>query len=300
MVLENITVWHYDAFSEQAGKGNPAGVVPDADHISESDMLRIAHTVGFNETVFICQSSVADFRFRFFTPGHEMTLCGHGTIAGIYHLSKMSEPKEKSVVRIETKAGIIEVRVHMRDGKSWIVMEQARPEFESYNDDVESLAASIGIQVSDIDSELPIVYGSTGTWTLLVPIKGLEPFSRMKPKNHMFPQILTQNPRSSVHPFCMSALSSRCDIHARHFSSPFSGTVEDPVTGTASGVIAAYLATYVDRDRSEYSFMVEQGQEVGRDGVVGVRVSRTEQGLHVSISGTAVFVGRRELFDIRR
>lgn len=299
MAPDNITVWHYDAFSEHVGKGNPAGVVPNADAMSEADMLRAAYTLGFNETAFICQSALADFRFRFFTPGHEMNLCGHGTVAGVFHLNNVA-PMERSIVRIETKVGVIEVQVSKCNGKSSIVMEQARPEFVPYDGDVERLAASIGIRGADIDNELPIMYGSTGTWTLLVPIKGLEPFSRMKPQNQSFPHVLTQNSHSSVHPFCLSALSPRRDIHARHFSSPFSGTVEDPVTGTASGVIGAYFATYVDQDRSEYSFIVEQGQELGRDGEVGVRVLRAEQGLHVSISGTAVFVEKRELFNIRR
>lgn len=295
MSSTNITVWHYDAFSVEAGKGNPAGVVSNTDSISEADMQRIAQAVGFNETVFIGQSEIADYRFRYFTPGHEINLCGHGTVAGVYHLSCNAALDEKSHVSIETKAGIIGAKIQKNNGVYIIKMEQAAPEFLLFEGDIEKLAASMGIRYTDIDNELPVMYGSTGTWTLLVPIKGLEPFSRMKPQNQLFPQILKQNPHCSVHPFCLSALAPDRNIHSRHFSSPYSGTIEDPVTGTASGVIGAYIATYVDKACSEYSFVMEQGQELGRGGEVIVQVSSTKQGLQVSISGTAVFAEKREL-----
>lgn len=38
--MSNITVYHYDAFSTVPGQGNPAGVVFDADHFSETEMQR--------------------------------------------------------------------------------------------------------------------------------------------------------------------------------------------------------------------------------------------------------------------
>ncbi|MFJ6208433.1 PhzF family phenazine biosynthesis protein [Lysinibacillus sp. NPDC092081] len=39
-------------------------------------------------------------------------------------------------------------------------------------------------------------------------------------------------------------------MHARHFSSPYSGTIEDITTGTPSGVMGAYFAEYIDRKSS--------------------------------------------------
>lgn len=77
--MKNIKVLHYDAFSQYPNKGNPAGVVLGADQLSDSDMQSIAHEVGFNETVFVVASDKADLRLRYFTPGHEINLCGHAT-----------------------------------------------------------------------------------------------------------------------------------------------------------------------------------------------------------------------------
>lgn len=59
--------------------------------------------------------------------------------------------------------------------------------------------------------------------------------------------------------------------------------------------MGAYYLTYIDREIEGIDFVVEQGQEIGRDGRVRVIATRDESGIDVTISGTAVYV--RE-FDI--
>lgn len=66
--------------------GNLAGVVVEGNQFSELEMQAIAKQVGFNETAFALKSNKADLRLRYFTPGHEMNLCGHATMATIYAL----------------------------------------------------------------------------------------------------------------------------------------------------------------------------------------------------------------------
>ena len=61
-------------------------MVLNADDLTEEEMQSIARSVGFNETTFILQSEQADIRLRYFTPGHEMNLCGHATMASMYAL----------------------------------------------------------------------------------------------------------------------------------------------------------------------------------------------------------------------
>lgn len=81
-----IRIHHYEAFSSEPGKGNPAGVVLNGQGLSEATMQGIAKQVGFNETAFVLPSTVADVRLRYFTPGHEIDLCGHATIASLFAL----------------------------------------------------------------------------------------------------------------------------------------------------------------------------------------------------------------------
>lgn len=98
-------------------------------------------------------------------------------------------------------------------------------------------------------------------------------------------------PKASIHPFCLETYDNAVDMHARHFSSPYSGTVEDPVTGTASGVMGAYWAAYIDESfRSPLHLTIEQGQEINKDGRVHVQVVRHQDDVDVSITGRAVYV----------
>lgn len=272
--------------------GNPAGVVLDGETLSEEQMREVAEKVGFNETAFSLRSEKADLRIRFFTPGHEMNLCGHATIATLYALKTKGLLGDKLNLTIETKAGVLPIEFTSDDGH-YITMRQAEPRFQEFNGSLKELAHSMGIEESDIETELPTLYGSTGTWTLLIPIKSLSAFKRMVPVNKLFPSVLKEMPRASVHPFCLETYDPNAHMHARHFSSPFSGTIEDPVTGTASGVMGSYYAQYIEKEAASLNLLIEQGQEIARDG--RIRVSVKGKGNVVEITGNAVYVNE---FDV--
>ena len=293
----SIEVLHYDAFSSVPNKGNPAGVVIDADDLSGAAMQEIAHKVGFNETAFVMSSDEADYRFRFFTPGHEIPLCGHGTVATGIGLQQQGGLCDGNLT-IETMAGVLSISIRRDvEGTPLVEMEQAPAEFVEFLGSREALADALGIAAGDLHPELPIVYGSTGTWTLIVPAGNLSVVESMRPVSERFPSVLTQMPRTSIHPFSLETNDASADLHGRHFSSPFSGTIEDPVTGTASGVMGAYMATYLPDFCAErnYKLQIEQGAEVGRDGRVRVCILNHISPYKVRIAGTGVFVKRMEI-----
>lgn len=287
-----VTVYHFDAFSTIPNKGNPAGVVVEGDSYSDNEMQAIAKQVGFNETAFALKSERADLRIRYFTPGHEVNLCGHATMATIYALKTKGLLENKQVFTIETKAGILPIAItEQKSGEIFMTMQHAAPQFVAFNGSKAELAQSIELPEEAIHPDLPIVYGSTGLWTLLIPIKNLEFFKAMAPQTATFPTILKEMPKASLHPFCLEAFDKNADMHARHFSSPYSGTIEDITTGTASGVMGAYHATYIEQqEQSEKTLIVEQGQELEKDGRVQVHVKNDNGKLTISITGTAVFV----------
>ncbi|MES5893367.1 PhzF family phenazine biosynthesis isomerase [Bacillus cereus group sp. RP43] len=297
--MKTINVFHYDAFTNKPNMGNPAGVVIEADGLTEEDMQRIAEKVGFNETSFVLSSEVADIRMRYFTPGFEMDLCGHGTVGTIYALRERGLLEEKTNLTIETKAGILPIQIGANENReTFIKMRQAAPQFKDFAGSKEELAHSIGLEVTDLDASVPIVYGSTGNWTVIIPIKNLDACERMKPKNEAFPSVLKEIPKASIHPVCLETYDEQVQMHGRHFSSPYSGTIEDPVTGTASGVMGAYYATYLEKDFDhELELIVEQGQEINKDGRVTVYVTKDVENekLQIDIAGTAVYVKEFEV-----
>lgn len=288
--MKEFVVYHYDAFSTEPGKGNPAGIILNGKDLSTEEMQRIAKEVGFNECAFPIPSDLADVRIRYFTPGYETPLCGHATMASIAALLDQNVLPFKESYLIETLAGVLPVHVSKDGGFYQIRMQHAEPQFLTFEGTAEEIAQSLSIPASSIDTRYPIVYGNTGQWTLVVPIDSVEIFEQMDPQTARFPEILRERPKSSIHPFSFQTIHEDADLHARHFSSPYAETVEDPVTGTASGVLGAYFATYVKPDlQGNYEMIVEQGQEMGRDGRVIVHISKQDE-LSIAISGTAVFV----------
>ncbi|HDR4731034.1 TPA: PhzF family phenazine biosynthesis isomerase [Bacillus cereus] len=297
--MKTINVFHYDAFTNKPNMGNPAGIVLDADGLTEEEMQRIAEKIGFNETTFVLSSEVAHIRMRFFTPGFEMYLCGHGTVGTIFALRERGLLEEKSNLTIETKAGILPIQIGVNEnGETFIKMRQVAPQFKDFAGSKEELARSIGLEVNDLDVSLPIVYGSTGNWTVIVPIKNLNACERMKPNNAAFPSVVKEIPNASIHPICLETYDEKVHMHGRHFSSAYAGTIEDPVTGTASGVMGAYYATYVEKDFDrEIELSIEQGQEINKDGRVTVYVTKDVENekLQIDIAGTAVYVKEFEV-----
>ncbi|WP_426462307.1 PhzF family phenazine biosynthesis isomerase [Staphylococcus equorum] len=287
--MKSIKVYHYDAFSKKPNKGNPAGVVLNGDDLTETEMQDVAFKVGFNETAFPIASDRADLRIRYFSPKQEMELCGHATMATIYALKTNGWLENKTELTIETNAGVLPIRITKNEQKEiHITMKQALPQFKKFEGSRYDLAKAIGIEEVDFDDELPIMYGRTGAWTLLIPIKSLDIFNKMEPNNKVFSSILNEIPNASVHPFCLESYYEEADMHGRHFSSTFSGTIEDPVTGTASGVMGAYFAKYIKKEcNMPINLIVEQGQEINKDGQVIVNVAENNE---IEITGNAVYV----------
>ncbi|GAB2555324.1 PhzF family phenazine biosynthesis protein [Gracilibacillus alcaliphilus] len=142
--MSKVLVQHLDVFSAVAGKGNPAGVVLEGDLYTEKQMQTIAAKVGFNETAFVVPSNHADVWIRFFTPGHEINLCGHATMATVYALHTQGIVKQDRLT-IETNAGLLAIEITEQSSQLYIKMEQAQPVFKAFNGDREKLAQATGL-----------------------------------------------------------------------------------------------------------------------------------------------------------
>ena len=105
-------IYQVDAFSDVPFGGNPAGVVPSAEGLNDTQMLSIAKEMNLSETAFIfpLKNNEANYEVRFFTPTQEVDLCGHATIASFFTLASKGIITAESNVKIlkqKTKAGIL-------------------------------------------------------------------------------------------------------------------------------------------------------------------------------------------------
>ena len=92
-----------DAFTGKPFSGNPAAVCVMDSWPSEEVMMKLVMENNLSETAFIVKEE-AGYHLRWFTPGTEVELCGHATLASSYVILNYYE-KDKSEVRFNTLSG---------------------------------------------------------------------------------------------------------------------------------------------------------------------------------------------------
>jgi PhzF family phenazine biosynthesis protein len=102
-----MTLYQIDAFTDKLFGGNPAAVVPldrwPPDHLMQS----IAAENNLAETAFVVPEG-EDFRIRWFTPGVEVDLCGHATLATAFVMfNELNYAHDQ--IRFHSKSGLLTV-----------------------------------------------------------------------------------------------------------------------------------------------------------------------------------------------
>ena len=97
-----------DAFTDRPFAGNPAAVCVMENWLSEESMMKLAMENNLSETAFIVKEAQG-YHLRWFTPGTEVELCGHATLASAYVILNHVEP-ESSEVRFHTLSGVLTVK----------------------------------------------------------------------------------------------------------------------------------------------------------------------------------------------
>jgi trans-2,3-dihydro-3-hydroxyanthranilate isomerase len=280
-----------DAFTTRRYAGNPCGVVTRAEGLTEAQMQAIARELNASETAFVFPSSVADFRVRFFTPMKPIPLAGHPTIATMYTLAdegRIDLSQGPTRVTQELTIGTLPVDICRGDnGQIRVVMTQAKPEFLRVVDRA-AMARALGIQASDLIEGVPVQVVSTGTHQAMVPVRSLGVLKGLRPDVQALGELERSAEFFGAHIFALETFDAGNRTHARHFAAN-AGIPEDPVTGSATGGMAAYLWKYgLIRERG---YTAEQGHIMGRPGHVDVEIDADgDEPVQVRIAGTAVTV----------
>ena len=100
-----------DAFTDKVFAGNPAAVCVLGRWPDDALLQAIAVENNLSETAFAVPAGDA-YRLRWFTPGSEVDLCGHATLATAWTIFRFYEP-QAGEVRFDTLSGSLTVK---RDG----------------------------------------------------------------------------------------------------------------------------------------------------------------------------------------
>ena len=80
MATQPIKQYVVDAFTDHLFSGNPAAVCILDEWLPDATLQNIATENNLSETAFLVKESNA-YHLRWFTPGGEIDLCGHATLA---------------------------------------------------------------------------------------------------------------------------------------------------------------------------------------------------------------------------
>ena len=255
-----------DVFTDKKFGGNQLAVFRDGRGIDATLMQAIAKELNLPEAAFVLPAEQGgDHRVRIFTPAKELPFAGHPTVGTAYVLA---DGKDTSL-RLEETVGTLTVTV--RDGFS--EMEQPLPTFEPVADRA-AVAASVSLQVGDLEPALPIEIGSSGNRFMFVPVTSIDAVKRASPRGLI----------EAAYIFSTATVAPGSTVHGRMYA-PWQGIAEDPATGSACGPLGAYLVRHGLSDGKR--IVAEQGYEMGRPSLLYVRIGGTRERI------TSVHVGGR-------
>jgi len=279
-MTRRIRIFQVDAFTTDRFTGNPAGVVLDADSLTDVEMLAIARELNNADTAFVLKPDAQDhdLRVRFFTPRTEASFVGHATVATHFVLSRDGVPAIKGSggrVKQKQKSGLVDVEVRGEGAVRRIAIRQPAPPLGRQLNDRERLAVldALALSTGDIDTRCPLrIVGGAGT-RLLIGVRSTDQLKQLKPDFSRLTTLSAQLGAAGFFVFTLAHGFAGCLTESRMFC-PALGIPEDPVSGNAHGLLGAYLAEQglLQLAGGTAKFTGAQGHHLNRAGRVDVEL----------------------------
>ena len=226
--MTTIPIWQVDAFAERPFTGNPAAVCPLESWLPDATLQAIAAENNLAETAFLVAAPAGadhDFHLRWFTPGCEVDLCGHATLATAHVLWRY-RGFAGFTLRFQSKSGVLKVT---RDGARYALDFPSRPPRPVTPP--AGLAEALGATPRAVLAarDLVCVFGSEADVAALTPD-------------------MAALARIDTFAVTATAPGNEYDYVLRFFA-PRAGIPEDPVTGSAQTSLVPYWAGVLGRDR---------------------------------------------------
>ena len=213
-----------DAFTEKVFAGNPAAVCIMDAWQDEETMEKIAIENNLSETAFAVKEGER-YRLRWFTPGGEVELCGHATLATAYVITRFFEPDAEQV-EFDTLSGILTVKKE----EDLLVMDLPSFQLKPVEID-ETILKAIGLQPQEayMGADLVCVLDDEEEVRSVIP--DLEAIRKLE--------------GVCLH---VTARGKKYDCVTRTFA-PKCNVPEDPVCGRGHCHVVPFWAKKLERDR---------------------------------------------------
>jgi trans-2,3-dihydro-3-hydroxyanthranilate isomerase len=288
MVKREFSFVQLDVFTSHPLEGNQLAVFTDARGLSDEEMQKLARETNLCETTFILPRDAGTehaegHNVRIFTIFEELPFAGHPTLGTAWYLRQHSSDDE---IVLDLKVGRIPVRFEQRDGLLFGEMRQAEPQFGRMHSHAE-VAKVLGVDVSELDENIPIQTVSTGMPFTIVPFRSLSTLQKLSIGwSQMAPYLSTIGSPAFFYLVCRETVAPNATLHARMIF--YNG--EDPATGSAAGCCTAWAVKHGVL-ASDTQGMIEQGIETRRPSSLYIRATKSGGSVtNVRVGGNVVHV----------
>lgn len=254
--------WIVDSFTATPYAGNPAGVIIVDEFPSDRGCQNMASEINLSETAFIKPLGKDHYHLRWFTPGTEVKLCGHATLAA-GHILFQQQAMKGDEITFESLSGLLRV-LKSADGLTLdFPLQSTGPDV-----DKAYFSKIVGVDIVSAVQALDDVIIELATESLVRSFK---------------PNIEKINQVDCRGLIITAKGDDEYDFVSRFFA-PRVGVDEDPVTGSAH----CKLADYWQKKLNKNEFHAYQASKRGGDLKLNIKGER------VYITGQAVTISRGE------
>lgn len=250
-----------DAFTDEVFSGNPAAVCITKEWLSDDLMMNITRENNLSETAFAVKERDR-YKLRWFTPGGEIDLCGHATLATAFVIMNYYDTHLEEVA-FDTLSGVLTVK------KKQDLYEMDFPAYELKPKEVTSaMEYAIGARPVEayMGRDLLCIFESEDV------VRGLSPdMEKLKALDGLLLQV--------------TAKGREYDCVSRSFA-PKLNVPEDPVCGSGHCHIVPYWAKKEGKD----DIIACQASRRGGILYCGIEADR------VKLAGKAALYSEAELF----
>ena len=225
--MKTLPYYQIDAFTDRLFGGNPAAVIPLQSWLSDDCMQQLAKENNLSETAFFVRHNDR-YHIRWFTPGTEVQLCGHATLAASYVIRhELGDSTHQQV--FDSLSGELKVRFQGELIELNFPMGHRSP-----------------IRLPDVITKL-LPFTPLATFTSRDDLLILAPDEKSIAQLNLD---LTKLPEGIIkRGVIITAASNResVDFVSRWFGGPEVDIREDPVTGSAHTLLTPFWAEKLDK-----------------------------------------------------
>jgi len=221
----NVPIYQVDAFSSKLFGGNPAAICPLSEWLPDATLQSIAAENNLAETAYYIRKN-GGFHIRWFTPGVEVDLCGHATLAAAHVIMEIRKEAKQGRVAFDSKSGELVVT---RESDLYALDFPTRAPVEATFD--EKLFEALGAKPTVVLAARDYLC----VFDTEAEVRAVKPNMDKLAVIDRFATIIT-------------APGTDCDFVSRFFA-PAQGVPEDPVTGSAHCTLIPYWASRLGKTK---------------------------------------------------